>query len=329
MITPLSMASAQYTFFGLLVDGEGRLRRLHRWKSDAVTWTDQQSPSPSTSAFLHPSVPPLLRPAPPLSALHFYTTETAEEKKLRRELGLKVVSGRRARRATAGGVGEGEGEAEEGASGSDADDSEDESEDDEGDDVGDDENMENGARAANRPRLGGDGASTMPVPKHKQEQAAVAAREQQAAPPSHATLVVPVAPQDVRSGKPSLDLTAAPAASSAAQSQSQPDEVLVLADPVDDSQMEVDDKEQEQEQETPDFIAFTSTMTSVSTTIDKGKGKMEVVEAGQMAVIGGTGAEEDEEDEGIPELDSGMSDFEEDDEDEDDEEEDEEVEMME
>jgi hypothetical protein len=40
---------------------------------------------------LHPSVPPAHRPQPPLNALHYFTKETEEERKLRRELGYSTL----------------------------------------------------------------------------------------------------------------------------------------------------------------------------------------------------------------------------------------------
>lgn len=40
------------------------------------------------SPLLHPQLPALSRPAPPLSSLHFFTVETEEEAKLKEELGL-------------------------------------------------------------------------------------------------------------------------------------------------------------------------------------------------------------------------------------------------
>ena len=45
-------------------------------------------------SLLHPSLPPLNRPLPPLNALHFFTKETEEERRLRRELGYSTSGDR-------------------------------------------------------------------------------------------------------------------------------------------------------------------------------------------------------------------------------------------
>ncbi|RSH83829.1 hypothetical protein EHS25_005444 [Saitozyma podzolica] len=47
-------------------------------------------PSDRVNLVLHPSSPPLPRPAPPLSALHYFAPESAEEKRLRLELGFET-----------------------------------------------------------------------------------------------------------------------------------------------------------------------------------------------------------------------------------------------
>lgn len=49
---------------------------------------DQEPRGDSFSLLLHPSLPPLHRPQPPLSQLHFFSTETEEEKRLRLEMGF-------------------------------------------------------------------------------------------------------------------------------------------------------------------------------------------------------------------------------------------------
>lgn len=287
-----------------------------------------QSPSPATSALLHPSLPPLLRPAPPLSALHFWTTETAEEKKARRELGLKVFSGRR----RAGERGDDEEEGSHG-SGSESDDEEEEEEDMDMDGKG-------GGGRVSRPRLGGEPkgrmraggvdvgvkdapaalsnvttTTTAPAPTSAEGAGAGAGTGQEA----EQVLLVPVAPRDVRAGNPALDLAAgAP----------QPDDVVVLADTAksDDTThggegdgMDVDvdgnDDDGQEGGDVPDFIAASTSEGTV---------QVGTREAARGAGVGegqkGGGEEEEDEDEGIPELDSGMSDFDDDDEDEDEEE---------
>ena len=51
----------------------------------------QETRGEKFSLLLHPSLPPLLRPQPPLSALHFFASETEEEKKLRLEMGFSTA----------------------------------------------------------------------------------------------------------------------------------------------------------------------------------------------------------------------------------------------
>lgn len=48
---------------------------------------EQDQSDERTSLLLHPNLPPLQRPQPPLSALHYFAKETEEERRLRRELG--------------------------------------------------------------------------------------------------------------------------------------------------------------------------------------------------------------------------------------------------
>jgi hypothetical protein len=48
----------------------------------------QNDPSDRVNLVLHPSLPPLPRPAPPLWALHYFAPESDEEKRLRLELGF-------------------------------------------------------------------------------------------------------------------------------------------------------------------------------------------------------------------------------------------------
>ena len=53
----------------------------------------KSSDRPHLSLLLHPSVPPMMRQPPPLSALHFFEAETDEEKAMREELGFGAAPG--------------------------------------------------------------------------------------------------------------------------------------------------------------------------------------------------------------------------------------------
>ena len=53
--------------------------------------THQDSRGEKVSLLLHPALPPLMRPNPPLSALHHFGPENKEEKRLRLELGIGKV----------------------------------------------------------------------------------------------------------------------------------------------------------------------------------------------------------------------------------------------
>jgi len=48
----------------------------------------QETPGDKVSLVLHPSLPPMVRPQPPLSALHFFAPENEEEKRIRLEMGF-------------------------------------------------------------------------------------------------------------------------------------------------------------------------------------------------------------------------------------------------
>nr|XP_019047315.1 hypothetical protein I302_03924 [Kwoniella bestiolae CBS 10118]OCF26245.1 hypothetical protein I302_03924 [Kwoniella bestiolae CBS 10118] len=71
----------------LMTEGEGGTGR--GWKSLIISVLDQHSESLAT--VLHPSLPPLMRPLPPLSQLHFFVKEGEEERKERIGMGFGVV----------------------------------------------------------------------------------------------------------------------------------------------------------------------------------------------------------------------------------------------
>ena len=255
---------------------------------------------------------------------------------MRRELGLKVVRGRRGRGRGA--------EGDEGVSGDeDADDSESENGDG-GMDVDGDEDEDGDGPVVNRPRLGGGGVGGSKL--RTAATSSSSAGHGQAGPAAgqeEVTLVVPVAPQDVRSGRPSLDLAAGaplhddPAltgasdeAASAARIGQGPNSALAPEYSAGAQGMEVDDVSTTVAEthfiQTPLVKASSAGQAGhggqderAHTGEGKGKGKEAEIGIETVVQLGSTsmGLEgEEDDDEAIPELDSGMSDFDDDEEEE-------------
>ncbi|WWC67835.1 uncharacterized protein I206_101752 [Kwoniella pini CBS 10737] len=70
----------------LMTEGEGGTGR--GWKSLIISVLEQQSEN--LALVIHPSLPPLMRPLPPLSQLHFFVKEGEEERKERLGMGFGV-----------------------------------------------------------------------------------------------------------------------------------------------------------------------------------------------------------------------------------------------
>ncbi|WWD07797.1 hypothetical protein V865_005901 [Kwoniella europaea PYCC6329] len=71
----------------LMTEGEGGTGR--GWKSLIISVLDQHSES--LAPILHPSLPPLMRPMPPLSQLHLFVKEGEEERKERIAMGFGMT----------------------------------------------------------------------------------------------------------------------------------------------------------------------------------------------------------------------------------------------
>ncbi|WWD22092.1 hypothetical protein CI109_106581 [Kwoniella shandongensis] len=70
----------------LMIEGEGGTAR--GWKSLIISTLKHQSNSERLAPILHPSLPAMMRPLPPLGQLHFFAKEGEEEKKERLGMGF-------------------------------------------------------------------------------------------------------------------------------------------------------------------------------------------------------------------------------------------------